>query len=148
MGVVLVTVVDGTHRRDLAVRSDVPVAALLRPLLDALIADPHGDASPGHEVSDPALDFNRRHGGGDPGSGLPDLRHRRWATGPGSESRNLHQGRRSGDASSEPPGLLDLDLGRGRDLDLAPVCGSAFPRHRSLEACGVWHGDVLVLLVR
>jgi hypothetical protein len=164
MGVVLVTVVYGTRRRDLAVRSDVPVAALLRPLLDALIADPHGDTSPAREVSDPALDPNRRHGGGDTGSELRDLRHSRGATGPGSEPGNLRQGRQSGDASSEPPGPgrdldpLDSDLGRGlgpgleigpgRGLDLGRVCGPALPRDGALAACGVWHGDVLVLLDR
>jgi len=36
MGTLLVTVAYGTRRRDLAVRSDAPIADLLRPLAEAL----------------------------------------------------------------------------------------------------------------
>jgi hypothetical protein len=107
MGVVLITVVRGTRRRDLAVRSDVPVAVLLRPLLDALAAGPGEEARRAWGVTDPAPNTSHRHGGADP--------------------------------SSEPPDLA---------LALAPVCGPTLPRNRSLEACGVGHGAVLVLLDR
>jgi hypothetical protein len=80
MGTLLVTVAYGTRRRDLAVRSDVPIADLLRPLAEALARQ----AQPG-----------------------PD------------------------------PG--------GR-LALAPLCGQPLPVERSLVACGIGHGAVLVLL--
>lgn len=88
MGTLLVTVAYGTRRRDLAVRSDVPIADLLRPLSEALAQQ----AQPGP----------------DPG---PD---------PGAD-----------------PG--------GR-LALAPLCGQPLPVERSLVACGIGHGAVLVLL--
>lgn len=84
MGTLLVTVAYGTRRRDLAVRSDVPIADLLRPLAEALAQQ----AQPG---PDP---------GADPG---------------------------------------------GR-LALAPLCGQPLPVERSLVACGIGHGAVLVLL--
>jgi hypothetical protein len=84
MGTLLVTVAYGTRRRDLAVRSDVPIADLLRPLSEALAQK----AQPG---PDP---------GADPG---------------------------------------------GR-LALAPLCGQPLPVERSLVACGIGHGAVLVLL--
>ena len=108
MGVVLITVVRGNRRRDLAVRSDVPVSALLRPLLDALTADPGDEWGQARGVDGRGPDFHDGHGG-DPGSTQPD------------------------------PDLTP-------NLDLAPVCGPALPRDRSLEACGVGHGSVLVLL--
>jgi hypothetical protein len=79
MGMVLVTVVRGDRRRDLAVRGDVPIADLLGPLADALAHDPVSGPTPG-------------------------------------------------------------------PLALAPVCGLGLPPERSLEACGVSHGAVLVLL--
>jgi WXG100 protein secretion system (Wss), protein YukD len=78
---VLITVVRGDRRRDLAVRGDVPIAELLRPLADALALAPVSGPTPG----------------------LPAL---------------------------------------------APVCGVSLPPERSLEACGVGHGAVLVLLDR
>ena len=84
---VLITVVRGDRRRDLAVRGDVPIADLLGPLADALAHDP-GAATRNGEARGP----------------------------------------------SAPP------------LALAPVCGAGLPPERSLEACGVGHGAVLVLL--
>jgi hypothetical protein len=36
--------------------------------------------------------------------------------------------------------------GVGVGLGLAPLCGSALPLERSLEACGIGHGAVLVLI--
>jgi hypothetical protein len=47
MGMVLVTVVRGDRRRDLAVRGDVPIADLLGPLADALAHDPVSGPTPG-----------------------------------------------------------------------------------------------------
>jgi len=84
---VLITVVRGDRRRDLAVRGDVPIADLLEPLDDALAQDP-GPAARNGKVRGPAA----------------------------------------------PP------------LALAPVCGVSLRPERSLEACGVGHGAVLVLL--
>lgn len=84
MGTLLVTVAYGTRRRDLAVRSDVPIADLLRPLAEALARQAQPGADPG----------------ADPG---------------------------------------------GR-LALAPLCGQPLPVERSLVACGIGHGAVLVLL--
>jgi WXG100 protein secretion system (Wss), protein YukD len=81
MGTLLVTVAHGGRRRDLAVRSDVPIADLLAPLADALAIE---GARPG------------------PGEGL----------------------------------------------GLAPVCEAVLPLERSLMACGVGHGAVLVLVDR
>jgi hypothetical protein len=89
MGTVLITVVRDDRRRDLAVRSDVPIADLLGPLADALAHDP-GTADPSGQPRRPAA----------------------------------------------PPLALAL----------APVCGARLPPERSLEACGVGHGAVLVLL--
>jgi WXG100 protein secretion system (Wss), protein YukD len=86
MGMVLVTVVRGDQRRDLAVRSDVPIGDLLGPLADALADD------------------------------LEDDR---------------------GERRREP---------RAPSLALAPVCRARLPVERPLEACGVGHGAVLVLL--
>jgi hypothetical protein len=83
---VLITVVRGDRRRDLAVRGDVPIWDLLGPLADALAG----------------------------GLGSHHERH--------------------------PPGP------RATTLVLAPVCGARLPVERSLEACGVGHGAVLVLL--
>jgi hypothetical protein len=83
----------------------VPVAALLRPLLDTLTTDPGGAGSLAWEATDPGHDLRSSQTGSDPGS--------------------------------EPPGL-----------DLAPVCCPPLPGDRSLEACGVGHGAVLVLLNR
>lgn len=100
MGNVLVTVVQGKRRRDLAVRSDVPVLDLLRPLAEAFAADP-GTAGQGAHPSDGSL-------------------------APGAERQP------GGDAR--------------KGLALAAVCGRALPVERSLEACGVGHGAVLVLL--
>jgi WXG100 protein secretion system (Wss), protein YukD len=77
MGTLLVTVVHGRRRRDLAVPSDLPVADLLAPLADALAVE---RASPAHELA------------------------------------------------------------------LAPVCAGSLPLDRSLVACGVGHGAVLVLV--
>ena len=87
MGTVLITVVRGERRRDLAVRGDVPIAELLGPLADALA----------HNVA--------------------------------GETRNGEQRGRA----VPPPAL-------------APVCGRTLPPGRSLEACGVGHGAILVLL--
>jgi hypothetical protein len=84
MGTLLVTVVHGGRRRDLAVRSDVPVADLLRPLAEALADDPPPPRRPGEAV--------------------------------------------------------------GQGLALAPLCGQPLPVERSLEAFGVGHGAVLVLI--
>src|SRR6266545_4925075 len=78
MGTLLVTVAYGTRRRDLAVRSDVPIADLLRPLSEALAQQ----------------------------------------------------------AQPDPGGRLAL----------APLCGQPLPVERSLVACGIGHGAVLVLL--
>src|SRR6266536_2984787 len=80
MGTLLVTVAHGARRRDLAVRSDVPIADLLGPLAEVLVTD------------------RARHGGA-PGVGL----------------------------------------------GLAPLCGPPLPVERSLAACGLGHGAVLVL---
>jgi hypothetical protein len=82
-GTVLVTVVHGRRRRDLAVRADVPIADLLGPLAEAL-AD-HAAPEAGRRV-------------------------------------------------------------RPIAATLAPVCGRPLPAERSLEACGVGHGAVLVLI--
>jgi WXG100 protein secretion system (Wss), protein YukD len=81
MGTVLVTVAHGARRRDLAVRSDVPIADLLCPLAKTLAID-------------------RGQPGGAPGEGL----------------------------------------------GLAPLCGPPLPVERSLAACGIGHGAVLVLV--
>jgi hypothetical protein len=89
MGMVLITVVRGDRRRDLAVRGDVPIADLLEPLAGALAHDP-GTATADH-VGEPR-------------------------------------------GSAAPPRAL------------APVCGVRLPPERSLEACGVGHGTLLVLL--
>jgi hypothetical protein len=81
MGTVLVTVAHGAWRRDLAVRSDVPIADLLGPLAETLAID-------------------RGQPGGAPGD----------------------------------------------ELGLAPLCGPPLPAERSLAACGIGHGAVLVLV--
>jgi hypothetical protein len=128
MGVVLLTVVRGARRRDLAVPSDVPVAALMRPLLDALTTDPgdRGDErSQAWAVTNPGTGPPHSQGGEDPGSRPPDVPRSYGGEDPGSERP-------------------DHDVG----LALAPVCGPALPRDRSLEASGVGHGAVLVLLDR
>jgi hypothetical protein len=83
MGTVLVTVAYGARRRDLAVRSDVPITDLLGPLVEAFAIDP-----------------------------------------------------------SRPGGAT------GEGLGLALVCGPSLPVDRSLAACGIGDGAVLVLLDR
>jgi hypothetical protein len=51
MGTVLVTVAYGAWRRDLAVRSDVPIADLLGPLAETLAIDRrHPGGIPGEEL--------------------------------------------------------------------------------------------------
>lgn len=92
---VLVTVVHGRRRRDLAVRADVPIADLLGPLAEALADDAAPDAG---------------------GSARND--------------RPPEAGRRA----------------RPIAATLAPLCGRPLPAQRSLEACGVGHGAVLVLI--
>lgn len=113
MGVVLVTVVRGDRRRDLAVRGDVPVADLLGLLADALAHDP-GAAARNGETRGPAA---------------PPL-----APAPGSGP------------SLPPLALAPVSGSTPGPLALAPVCGARLPPERSLEACGVGHGAVLVLL--
>ena len=100
MGRLLVTVAYGARRRDLAVRSDVPIADLLGPLAEAL-ATPQ--PRPGADPSTPAA-------------------------GPAD---------RPGDGPADRP---------GGGLGLAPLCGWPLPLDRSLLACGIGHGAVLVLL--
>ena len=54
------------------------------------------------------------------------------------------------DALAHDPGVADrTDEPRGPaipPLALAPICGVRLPPARSLQACGVGHGAVLVLL--
>lgn len=100
MGTVLITVVRDDRRRDLAVRSDVPIADLLGPLADALAHDP-GTADPSGQPRRPA---------------------------------------------APPLALAPVSGPTPAPLALAPVCGARLPPERSLEACGVGHGAVLVLL--
>lgn len=109
MGTLLVTVAYGPRRRDLAVRSDVPIADLLAPLADALAVEP---ARRGPESGDLRSRTPGR-GAGEPG----DLRSRRT---PGRDP--------------------------GEGLGLAPLCGGVLPVDRSLAACGIGHGAVLVLV--
>lgn len=109
MGTLLVTVAYGPRRRDLAVRSDVPIADLLVPLADAFAVEP---APPGPEPGD--LRSRRTQG--------------RDAGGPG-------------DLRTRTPGR-DPAVGLG----LAPLCGAVLPVERSLAACGIGHGAVLVLV--
>ncbi|HEX8860504.1 MAG TPA: EsaB/YukD family protein [Actinomycetes bacterium] len=89
---VLITVVRGDRRRDLAVRGDVPIADLLGPLADALAHAPVSAWNP------PA------------------------------------------------PPLAAVSGATPAPLAFAPVGGVGLPPERSLEACGVGHGAVLVLL--
>jgi hypothetical protein len=44
------------------------------------------------------------------------------------------------------PLLVGSEARHGVGLGLAPLCGSALPLERSLEACGIGHGAVLVLI--
>jgi WXG100 protein secretion system (Wss), protein YukD len=117
MGTVLITVVRGNRRRDLAVRGDVPIAVLLRPLADALAHD-SGAADRTGEPRRPAAP-----------PAAPPL----------APARGL-------DPSLPPPALAAVSDPTAPPLALAPVCGVRLPPEWSLEACGVGHGAVLVLL--
>jgi hypothetical protein len=44
------------------------------------------------------------------------------------------------------PTFVGTGAERRRALGLAPLCGEALPLGRSLEACGIGHGAVLVLV--
>ena len=112
MGTLLVTVVHGSRRRDLAVRSDVPITDLLGPLVEALADDPPGPRPRAHPA----------------GADRPV----RPGAAAGRDAPRAGKQRDGGDA--------------GKILGLAPVCGRALPVERSLDACGVGHGAVLVLI--
>jgi hypothetical protein len=86
MTTLLITVVVGKRRRDLAVRADVPIADLLEPIAE-LLRDPAG-----------------------PGAAPP------------------------------------IDPGARKPLGLAPLGALPLPVGRSLEQCGIGHGEVLVLV--
>lgn len=121
---VLITVVRGDRRRDLAVRGDVPIADLLGPLADALAQVP-GAAARNGEARRPAA---------------PPL-----APECGPAVLPLASAPRLG-PSLPPLPLASVSGPTLAPLALAPVCGVSLPPERSLEACGVGHGAVLVLL--
>jgi WXG100 protein secretion system (Wss), protein YukD len=121
MGTLLVTVVHGGRRRDLAVRGDVPIADLLSPLAEALANDPPATRS----RADP--------------SGADRPTHPR-APAPGADQSVAAQASAAARASATRAAT------RAGAVALAPVCRQALPVERSLEACGVGHEAVLVLI--
>jgi hypothetical protein len=119
MGTVLLTVAHGGRRRDLAARADVPIADLLPSLAEALAA-----------TAPPARRLSTAH---------------RAATAHGLDPADAQ--RRGGAPREGDPSTVGRPGGPvGHGLVLAPVGGQPLPVERSLEACGVGHGAVLVLI--
>ena len=119
MGTLLVTVAHGGRRRDLAVRSDVPIADILGPLAQALADDPP-----------PARRLRAPHQGPAPSPVEPS-----GAKVPGPVTAAVAPDPAEGPGETVRQGLA-----------LAPLCGQPLPVERSLEACGVGHGAMLVLI--
>jgi WXG100 protein secretion system (Wss), protein YukD len=119
MTTLVVTVAWQGRRRDLAVPADVPVADLLWPLALAMVIHRPTPVPPGDGGATPAF-----LPAGDGGAALAS------AFVP------------PGDGGAAPAPALPL----WRELALAPLGGAPLPADRTLAACGIGDGAVLVLI--
>jgi hypothetical protein len=129
MATLLVTLAWRGRRRDLAVPADVPVADLLCPLAAAMLGAGAGGGGVGRSGA--------TGGGGAGGGGQADL----GATPSGGGNPGAMEGPVSGRHWAWPGRACP-----GRGLALAPLAGALLPVGRTLAACGVGDGAVLVLL--